>query len=135
MKSTYAKLQGGERFDDLSEERIADILERLHPEYDARATFYLRDDAWLSAFGCVSDGFGMSHQSSSAAPIMYCSQTLSLPEARTLIARFIRGEPEWRGTLRWRVESRALRVGIALVVVAVTVSILILFARDIAAWF
>jgi hypothetical protein len=135
MKNVYAKLQSGERHDALNDESIAGILNSLHPESNARATFYAGDDEWLSAFGCVSFGFGVSYQSSSTAPTLYCPSTLSLAEAQALIARFIRGEPGWQSPFRWRAESRAVRIGIPVLVVAIIASILILFARDIVALF
>ncbi len=135
MKSVYAKLQNGERLDALTNESIAGILEGLHSEGNGRVTFYVGDYEWISAFGCVSDGFGVSYWSSSIAPIMYCPRILSSSEAQALIARFIRSEPGWQGALRWRAESRAVRIGIPLLVVAVIASILVLFVRDIAAWF
>jgi len=57
MNSVYAKLQSGERFEAPNEEKVASILENLHPDYSAEATFCLGEDEWLSASGCVSDGF------------------------------------------------------------------------------
>ena len=131
MESVYVKLQSGERFENPKEAQVASILESLHPEYNAQAIFYNGVDEWLSTFGCVTEGFAVSYQASSAVPVLYCSQMLSISEAQSLIGRFLGREPGWRCGVSWKRESRAVRIGIATLVIAIIILILISFLRDV----
>ena len=135
MKSVYVKVQGGERFEAPNEEKAASILESLHPDYSAEATFSLGEDEWLSARGCSSDGFALAYQPPSATRVRYCPRMLSLAEARMLIGRFLRGEPDWQAGFSWRTSSRAVQIGVVLLWVAVTISILVSFVKALAGWF
>ena len=130
----YVKLQSGEKFDSPNDEKVSAILERLHPEYDARATFYADDDEWLSVLGCVSDGFALSQKSAGSKTVNYCPRMLSLSEAKTILGRFIRSDADWKTAVSWKRNWPLASIAIAAVIAVVIVSILVLLLLDLVKW-
>lgn len=134
MANVRVELQNGEKIETFREEQIAELLQRLHPEYNARATFCFADGESLSIFGCVSDGFALSRQAAEGAVIFHCPKVLSIADAEKLITRFMRREPEWQAGVSWKEGSRVVEVGIVVLVAAIATLILFLFLKDLRGW-
>jgi len=131
----YAKLQSGERFDSLSNEKVESILKNLHPEYNARATFFTTDDEWLSVIGCISDGFALSYQAAGSRTVYCCERMLTHVEVKAILACFIHGDSSWRTAVSWKRSSRFAAPALAIAVAVVIISILVLLLLDLAKWF
>lgn len=132
--NVYVKLQSGERFDAVSEKMIAEMLNKLHPEYNARATIHAGDKEWLSVYGCPSDGFALSYKAPDASGVVYCSKMLSMDEAKAALGLFLRGESDWKESLSWKRDKPLLNLILKLLVVAVVISIVVFFVIDLLGW-
>lgn len=130
----FVKLQSGERLDAVSEELLSEILKKLHPEYNGRATFHLSDQEWISVNGCVSEGFAMSFKRPGQPDVAYCSKMLSVAEAKRVLTSFLRGDPGWNAGLPWKLEKRTSNRLIIVLVICVVASIIVFFVFDLLEW-
>lgn len=131
----YVKLQSGERFDSPSYEKVESILESLHPEYNARATFFATDDEWLSVIGCISGGFALSYHAAGSRSVSYCGEMLALAAAKSILARYMQGDVNWQTEVSWRRSSRFGPLALAIAVAVIIISILVSLLLDLAKWF
>lgn len=130
----FVKLQSGERLDAVSEGSLPEILEKLHPEYNARATFHLSDEEWVSVLGCHSEGFAVSFKSPGSTDIAYCPKMMSVADVRRIVSSFLRGDPNWKEKVPWKRDKPIINRIIGVVVIAVVVSVVVLLAIDLLGW-
>jgi len=134
IQRPFVKLQSGERLDAVSEESLPNILENLHPEYNARATFHLSDEEWVSVLGCVSEGFAVSFKRPGHADTAYCPKMMPVEDVRRIVAAFLRGDQNWKETVPWKRDKPIINRIIGIVVIVVVVSIVVLLAIDLFCW-
>jgi hypothetical protein len=130
----FVKLQSGERLDAVSEGLLPEILENLHPEYNARATFHLSDQEWVSVLGCVSEGFAVSFKRLGQPDVAYCPKMLPVADVKRVLTSFLRGDPGWNAGLPWKLERRTINRLITVLVICVVVSIIVFFVFDLLEW-
>ena len=133
-QSAFVKLQSGERLDVVSEDSLPQILENLHPEYNARATFHLSDEEWVSVLGCVSEGFAVSFKSPGQTDVAYCPKMMPVADVGRIVASFLRRDPNWEETVPWKRDKPIINRLIGVVVIGVVVSIVVLLVIDLLGW-
>jgi len=130
----FVKLQSGERLYAVSEESLPEILEKLHPEYNAGATFHLSEEEWVSVHGCISEGFVVSFKSPGSPDIAYCPKMMSAADVQRIVSYFLRGDPNWKEKVPWKREKPIINRIIVVVVIAVVFSIVVSLAIDLLGW-
>lgn len=126
----FVKLQSGERLDEISDGSVQRILENLHPEYNARATFYLSDEEWVSVFGCLSEGFAISFKDARQPDVSYCSEMLDATHVRRILSLFFSGDASWKDGLPFKPVKSSVHRMITVIVICVVTSIIIFFVLD-----
>jgi hypothetical protein len=130
------EIQGGETLETADEESFAKILASFHLEGKSMVTVYADDAASLSAFGCISDGFGVSYKcSKDSQGYSYCPAMLDLNQTKAIFAAFAQGDGNWKEKLVWKQSKPSVDIFINAVVVVVIISIGVLFLKEAIHWF
>lgn len=130
----FVKLQNGERLDAVSEESLPEILDKLHPQYNARATFHLSDDEWVSVDRCVSIGFKVSFKNPGSPVIAYYPFLMSIEEVRGIVSSFLRGDQSWKETVPWKRYHPILGYIIGVVVIVIMIQLFVSLVIDLFGW-
>ena len=70
-------------------------------------------------------------QSSQQTGYVYCPTMLDMARTHAILLAFVQGDPDWRSGIAWKQHRPIVDNAIKIIVVAVVISIIIFFLKDI----